>query len=137
MVVVDSSVLIDLMARKVNPRTAWLRQRRYAERFAITTLIYCEALRGLRYDSQLIPTQQFLSQFEIFETGSKDIALASALNYRLLRSRGITVRNTIDCIIATFCIQQGHTLLHSDRDFDGFETHLGLLVLHPPDFLVH
>jgi predicted nucleic acid-binding protein len=55
--------------------------------------------------------------------------MLSAENYRLLRRRGITVRKTIDCLIATFVIERGFSLLHSDRDFDAFEDHLGLHVV--------
>ncbi len=64
--------------------------------------------------------------------GGEALAVAAANNYRLLRSRGITIRKTIDCLIATFCIAEGHILLHDDRDFDLFEDHLGLQVIHPP-----
>jgi predicted nucleic acid-binding protein len=49
----------------------------------------------------------------------------------MLRTRGRTVRKTIDCLFATFCIVNDHTLLHSDRDFDAFEQELGLAVLYP------
>jgi len=59
----------------------------------------------------------------------RDIALASAQNYRKLRAAGVTVRKTIDVMIATFCIENDHTLLHADRDFDPMEMHLGLRVL--------
>jgi predicted nucleic acid-binding protein len=57
--------------------------------------------------------------------------VASAQNYRFLRSHGHTVRKTIDCLIATFCLTEQHSLLHRDRDFDPFEKYLGLHVLHP------
>ena len=130
-VIIDSSVLIDLLAKRVNARTTWLIQRRYVERFAITSLILCEVLQGLRWDDQVAPAKRLLAQFEIFEIGSEELAVDSALNYRSLRRRGITVRKTIDCLIATFCIREGHTLLHHDRDFDAFEEHLGLKVVHP------
>jgi predicted nucleic acid-binding protein len=56
----------------------------------------------------------------------RDIAVAAARNYRLLRSRGITVRRTIDVLIGTFCIERDHLLLHRDRDFDPMVAHLGL-----------
>ena len=56
----------------------------------------------------------------------RDIALASARNYRRLRTRGVTVRKTIDMFIATFCLENGHALLHSDRDFDPIAEDLGL-----------
>ncbi|MSO52833.1 MAG: PIN domain nuclease, partial [Acidobacteria bacterium] len=55
----------------------------------------------------------------------------AAKNYRTLRRRGKTVRKTIDVLIATFCIEEQHSLLHRDRDFDAFEELLGLNVVHP------
>jgi predicted nucleic acid-binding protein len=63
--------------------------------------------------------------------GGTNLALAAADNYRKLRKKGLTVRKTIDCLIATFCILNGHSLLHSDRDFDAFEKELGLQVVRP------
>jgi predicted nucleic acid-binding protein len=62
---------------------------------------------------------------------SPSLALQSARNYRLLRQKGITVRKTIDSLIATYCIENDHELLHNDNDFDGYEKHLGLRVVHP------
>lgn len=59
----------------------------------------------------------------------RNVALASAANYRALRSKGVTVRKTIDVLIATFCIKNGYVLLHSDRDFDPIEEYLGLKTL--------
>ena len=70
-----------------------------------------------------------LLTFQVFETGGSDLALAAAENYRALRRRGHTVRKTIDCLIATFCLEAGHTLLHRDRDFDPFEKVLGMSVV--------
>lgn len=72
-----------------------------------------------------------MSAYEVHHTGGEDLAVASAQNYRLLREKGYTVRKTIDCIIATFCLKEGHSLLHRDRDFDPFESVLGLHVIHP------
>jgi predicted nucleic acid-binding protein len=67
----------------------------------------------------------------VFGTGGTKVAIAAAQNYRALRTRGHTVRKTIDCIVATFCIEAAHELLHRDRDFDPFEEALGLRVIHP------
>ena len=131
MLIVDSSVLIDITGRKVNSFTTWLIQHRYMERLGITSFILCEVLQGMRTEKESTAAKQYLLQFEIFESGGVDLALASAANYRTLRGLGITVRSTIDCLIATFCIQQGYSLLHNDRDFDAFEKHLGLHVIHP------
>jgi predicted nucleic acid-binding protein len=59
------------------------------------------------------------------------VAVQAAANYRRLRTQGITVSKTIDLIIATFCINNDHELLHQDRDFIHFETHLGLTIFRP------
>ena len=91
----------------------------------------CEVLQGLSTDEEALRVLRQLRRFEIFETGGVDLAAAAARNYRRLRSRGRTVRKTIDCLIATFCIEQQHALLHNDRDFDAFEELLGLQVVHP------
>ncbi len=74
-----------------------------------------------------------MARFTVFSTDGKDLAIAAARNYRELRRHGHTVRKTIDCIIATFCIKNGHILLHRDRDYDAFEQRLGLQVVHPAD----
>jgi len=62
------------------------------------------------------------------ELGGQEIAIQAAKNFRALRRRGVTVRRTIDTVIATRCIESGYTLLHNDRDFDPFAKHLGLRV---------
>jgi predicted nucleic acid-binding protein len=91
----------------------------------------CEILQGLSTDDEAAQVLRHLQRFEIFETGGLDVAVAAACNYRRLRSRGRTVRKTIDCLIATFCLQYDHALLHRDRDFDAFEELLELQVVHP------
>ncbi len=102
-----------------------------SKRIALTDLILCEVLHGIRPDSTFEGIRQELSHLPLFLASSQSLAIASARNYRHLRARGITVRKTIDCLIATFCMEEGHELLHSHRDFDHFEEHLGLHVLHP------
>jgi predicted nucleic acid-binding protein len=72
-----------------------------------------------------------LQRFKLFESGGEALVIEAARNYRTIRDQGITVRKTIDCLIATFCMANGHALLHRDRDFDAFEKILGLAVIHP------
>jgi predicted nucleic acid-binding protein len=79
-------------------------------------------------DSDFTRVRRDLSRFEVFDTGGELLPVASAQNYRSLWSHGHTIRKTIDCLIATFCLLEGHSLLHRDQDF---ETHLGLRVIHP------
>ena len=137
MVIVDTSVWIDYLNDKANPQTIWLEYALGHEDIGISSLILCEILQGFRDHQDARKTRERLLKFPVFETGSTRLALQSAENYRALRRKGVTIRSTIDCIIATFCIEHGHRLLHKDSDFDGFEEHLGLLVLSPPDIPLH
>ena len=137
MVIVGSSVWIDYLRGTVSAPTEWLEEALGQESIGLTSLILCEVLQGVRDQATFQALKQDLLQFEVFDSGDKELAIASAENYMSLRGRGITVRKTIDCLIATFCIREGYALLHNDRDFDAFEQHLGLQVLHPPESLLH
>lgn len=128
-VIVDSSVLIDYLADRPTPQTAWLDQNLGRRRIGITTLIMTEVLQGIRGDGQFDETVKVLGRLAVFDGGSRQVAVQSARNYRALRRRGITIRNTIDCLTATFCIGADFELLHNDRDFDPFEQLLHLEVV--------
>jgi hypothetical protein len=95
----------------------------------VLDLVVAEVLKGMRDAWTLRRTAAFFRQLPFAVVGGLDLAEASAQNYRTLRAKGITVRNTIDCLIATYCIRERHTLLHNDRDFDHFERELGLQVV--------
>jgi predicted nucleic acid-binding protein len=131
MTIVDTTVWIDYLAGTTNPQTEWLDRELPQKRLGLTDLILCEVLQGIQGDSDFARVRSELSRFKIFATEGEDLAVASAKNYRALRSHGCTVRKTIDCLIATFCLTDGHSLLHRDRDFEPFEDYLGLRVVHP------
>lgn len=131
MVIVDTSVLIDFLAGRETSQTAWMMQKSNLRRIAMTSLILSEVLQGIRSDDLFTETLNILNRFPIFETGSRALAITSARNYRALRRMGITTRSTIDSLVATFCIEEGHALLHNDHDFDAFAAHLGLKVIDP------
>jgi predicted nucleic acid-binding protein len=128
---VDTTVWIDFLAGVHNAQTLWLDREMDYQRLGLTDLILCEVLQGVRGDALFLETERQMLRFEVYSTGGVELATASARNYRQLRARGITVRTTIDCLIASFCILNGHSLLHRDRDFDPFEEYLGLWVVHP------
>jgi predicted nucleic acid-binding protein len=130
-VIVDTTVWVDYLRGTSTPHADWLDRELTRQRLGLTDLILCEVLQGIHSDQQAARVLRDLRQFEIFDTGGAELAIASARNYRHLRARGLTVRKTIDCLIATFCIVNGHSLLHSDRDFDPFEEVLALRVIHP------
>lgn len=131
MTVVDTTVWIEYLRGAANDQTLWLDRHLGAQPLALTDLIYCEVLQGIRSDIVFAKLQRDLERFTIFDSGGALVALSAARNYRELRRRGITVRKTIDCLIASFCILQSHELLYRDRDFDVFELELGLRVVHP------
>jgi hypothetical protein len=131
-VIVDSSVWIDYLNDKANPQTYWLEFAIGNKTIGLSSLILCEVLQGIRDHEEALRTLDKFMEFPIFETGSVSLAVQSAENYRSLRRKGVTIRSTIDCLIATFCIENGHQLLHRDGDFDAFEEHMRLNVLHPP-----
>jgi predicted nucleic acid-binding protein len=131
MVIVDTTVWIDYFGGVVNGETVWLDQAMSTRRLGLTDIILCEVLQGVRGEKAFIEVRKDLMKFQVFATGGADLAIAAAQNYRALRQRGFTIRKTIDCWIATFCLHAGHELLHRDRDFIPFEKVLGLRVVHP------
>lgn len=129
MVIVDTTVWVDYFRGTRNPETDWLDREAAQKRLGLTDLILCEVLQGVRSDREFNLARAELLRFELFETGGDQLAVSAARNYRSIREKGRTVK-TVDCLIATFCLMHGHTLLHRDHDFDAFEQNLGLTVLH-------
>ncbi|CAN5482468.1 PIN domain nuclease [soil metagenome] len=135
MVIVDTSVWIDYLVGTTNPETVWLDREMGRQRIGLTDLILCEVLQGIRSDRAFRQTRLELLKYHVFDTGGEELAVAAASNYRRLRVMGHTVRKTIDCLIASHCLATGNFLLHRDRDFEPFEQHLGLHVMHPESTL--
>ena len=131
MVIVDTTVWIDYLHGRENKETAYLDRELGRQPFGLTDLILCETLQGIKDDKAFPQVLREMRRFEMFETGGEELAIEAAINFRSLRRRGHTVRKTIDCLIATFCLRHAHALLHRDRDFDPFEEVLGLAVIHP------
>lgn len=131
MLVVDTTVWVDYFNGQINPETDYLDQLLSEEVILVGDLILAETLQGFREDHDFSLARETLSRFAQTEMVNLQLAQQSAHNYRELRKKGVTVRKTIDCLIATFCIVGKHSLLHRDSDFDGFEKHLGLKVVHP------
>jgi len=129
MVIVDTSVWIDYFNGAENPESDWLEAHVDQQRLGLTTIILTEILQGLGNEKTAALVETELRQFEIFDASSRALAVQAAKNYRALRRRGKTPRKTIDVLIATFCIEGRHTLLHRDHDFDAFEKLLGLSVV--------
>jgi predicted nucleic acid-binding protein len=128
---VDSSVWIDYFRGLQTASCERLELLLSAEQLVIGDLILTEVLQGCvaERDFQRVLTR--LGALTVIRVADEDIAIASARNYRRLRAAGVTVRKTIDCLIATRCIVDRYALLYSDRDFDPFVQHLGLQSANP------
>jgi predicted nucleic acid-binding protein len=128
-ILVDSSVWIDYFNGALTPETDKLDGLLGREPLAIGDLILTEVLLGFDNDRDFAKARRLLTSLTLIPIGSPDIAILAAQNFRALRKLGITVRKTIDTMIATRCMESGYDLLHSDRDFEPFVQHLGLRVV--------
>lgn len=131
MLLVDTSVWVDYFNGVKNPQTDHLDENMDRTPILVGDLILAEVLQGLRSDSDFEKVRRILGKFTQVNMVDTALAVQSARNFRLLRQKGITVRKTIDSLIAAYCIENDHQLLHNDSDFEGYEKHLGLRVVHP------
>jgi len=129
MILVDSSVWIDYFNGKQTWQTNVLDELLSNVPIITGDLILVEVLQGFRSDKDFEAAKSYLSVLPFRQIGGYELAVKSARNYRSLRKKGITVRKTIDVLIATFCINEGLSLLHDDRDFDPMVSNLSLKVL--------
>lgn len=118
MIVVDTSVWIDYVNGVATAQTDLLDIELQRSRIVVGDLIITEFLQGFRDDKQFHEAKNLMDSLEYHDFVGKSIAEKAAENFRTLRKNGITVRKTIDVLIATFCIENGFELIHSDRDFD-------------------
>ena len=127
MILVDSSVWIDYFRGQSSAQTDRLDELLSQQPILIGDIILTEVLQGFTSDSDFNKALRMLATLELIEIGGREVAIQAARNYRLLRARGVTVRKTIDTLIATRCMEDGISLLFSDRDFQPFVDHLGLV----------
>jgi predicted nucleic acid-binding protein len=127
MILVDSSVWIDFFRGAETPQADRLDALLDEEIIAVGDLILTEVLQGFDADRDFRRAAELMRAFPVLDLAGSDVAMKAARNFRRLRVLGITTRKTIDTIIATFCIERELPLLYSDRDFDPFVAHLGLM----------
>jgi hypothetical protein len=126
-ILVDSSVWIDYFRGVGTPQTDFLDALLGVEPLAIGDLMLAEVLQGFDSDRDFERALQLLRTLALIDIGGEGVAIQAARNFRALRAMGVTVRKTVDTLIATRCIVDGHALLYSDRDFDPFVRRLGLV----------
>jgi predicted nucleic acid-binding protein len=128
-ILVDSSVWIDYFRGSVTAQTEKLDRLLGNEPLVVGDLILTEVLQGFADDRDFHTARKMLTALTVVELGGRDVAIQAARNFRKLRKLGVTVRKTIDTVIATRCIESGYDLLHDDIDFQPFVEHLGLRVV--------
>lgn len=126
MILVDSSVWIDYFRGTVTRQTERLDSLLGVEPLATGDLILTEVLQGFASERDFNQAKTLMTSLMVVDLGGQEIAVQAARNIRSLRALGVTVRKTIDTVIATRCIESGLALLYSDRDFGPFVEHLGL-----------
>ena len=129
MILVDSSVWVDYFKGTITAQTETLDRLLGLEPLAIGDLILTEVLQGFDNERDFNNARKMLTSLMVLELGGQEIAIQAAKNFRALRRLGVTIRKTIDTVIATRCIESEYDLLHNDRDFDPFAKHLGLRVV--------
>lgn len=126
MILVDSTIWIDYFNGRETIKTDWLDYALGNKPIIMGDLILAEVLQGFQSDKDFKTAQKLLLSFPFMEMVGQELAIKSALNYRLLRKKGVTIRKTIDVMIGTFCIHHGILLSHDDRDFEPLEKYLNL-----------
>ncbi|GIL03242.1 MAG: ribonuclease VapC [Alphaproteobacteria bacterium] len=129
MILADTSAWIDFFANRDLAHVHALKENLIEGRAVVGDLVLVEVLQGFRNPGDLQRAERALVELPTETLCGAAIAPKAAANYRRLRRRGITVRGTIDVIIATWCIENRVALLHNDRDFEVFERELGLVAL--------
>lgn len=128
MILVDTSVWINFFNGVESPEVSVLDHTLGARQLITGDLILIELLQGFRHTRDFNKARTLLESLEYRDMSNKNLAYQSAQNYRTLRQKGVTIRKTIDVMIATFCIENDLELLHSDRDFEPMKKHLGLRI---------
>jgi predicted nucleic acid-binding protein len=125
-IVVDSSVWIDFFHGVSTPEVERLDGLLGVTPLAIGDLVLVEVMQGFRTDQDVATARQLFRSLALLPMLGGSNAWKAAENVRQLRRKGITVRKTVDGIIATACIEANLPLLFSDRDFQPYVEHLGL-----------
>lgn len=126
MVLIDTSAWIEYFRNGIPSVVRKVERCLREEDVAMGDLIYCEIMQGIYSDSHRRQVEELLLGLPRFEMVGFEMANKAAANYRLLRSKGVVVRKTIDVLIGTFCAEHEMPLIHHDRDFDRMASHIGL-----------
>jgi predicted nucleic acid-binding protein len=128
MILVDTSVWIDYFNGVPTKQTDSLDRILSEQTVLVGDIILTEILQGFDSDKEFRLAKQALDTLDCVDLGGKSLAVKSASNVRFLRSKGVTIRKTVDILIASWCIEHEVELLHNDKDFDQIATQLSLQI---------
>lgn len=126
MIVVDSSVWINKFRGIQTEAVRTLSKIDDGATILVGDIILLELLQGARTEAQAARIERLMRTFAFENMLDRELSIIAARNFRALRGLGFTIRTSVDLIIATFCIEHDHALLHDDRDFLPMAEHLGL-----------
>lgn len=128
MILVDTSVWIDYFNGIENKQTESLDRILSEQSVLVGDIILTEILQGFDSDKEYRLAKQALDPLDCVHLGGKSLAIKAASNFRFLRSKGVTIRKTLDLLIGSWCIEHKVELLHNDKDFDQIATQLPLQI---------
>ncbi|MEX2398501.1 MAG: PIN domain nuclease [Candidatus Saccharimonadales bacterium] len=128
MILVDTSVWIDYFNGIENKQTESLDQILSEQSVLVGDIILTEILQGFDSDKDFRLAKQALDPLDCVHLGGKSLAIKAASNFRILRSKGVTIRKTVDMLIGSWCIEHEVELLHNDKDFDQIASQLPLQI---------
>ena len=132
MIVVDTAIWIDFLEARGTPQHLHLRALiQHGAPLVLTDVVYCEVLQGILEDREFREIQAVLQGYPILRVRGLDTFEHAAQIYRACRRRGLTIRRTLDCLIAATCIEAGAELYQNDRDFETIARVRGLRLYHP------
>jgi predicted nucleic acid-binding protein len=126
--IVDTSVWVDYLNKRLNKRTLALNDLLDNESIIMPPLIMQEVLQGINEDSVFTLVRDTFLGFNFLEYNIVEAHLKAALLFRFLRKKGVTIRKPNDCLIAWLCINFNIPLLHNDKDFDNIAKHTTLKI---------
>ena len=129
MVLIDSTVWIDFFNGIKNQQTDSMSDLLENNLIYLADIVILEVLQGIRDDKLFEEIKILFGNCIILNVLNTEYAIKSANNFRYLRKKGITIRKSIDCLIATYCIENSIKLLHIDKDFQPFVEYLGLKII--------
>ena len=132
-VLIDSSAWIDFFNKKTSAEIEHLKLLLLTNAGAsplviVIPIIIQEIFQGIRQDETFKTIKKSLLVFPLLLTDSLEYYLSAADLYRFLRTKGVTIRKSEDCLIAAVCLKWNLAILHKDKDFENISKYTNLKI---------